>query len=140
MRYSHRARSIIIRYIKDSMKPIDSGEVLGGHQITAEGRVRRWFQDILEGNIAFIFVGKKESEGYTFVKLHYHDGWTWQRIAYEYKMPKTTLYRKRDKFFNDIVETMELNLGHEILRIDDRHKTESLMGELAPRWEQGGQL
>ena len=138
MRYSHKARSIIIQYIKDSMKPIDCGEVLGGHQITAEGRVRRWFQDILEGNVPLIF--GRDSEEYTYVKLHYRWGWSWQRISEEYKIPKTTLYRKRDKFFGDIVENIEPDLAYEILRIDDRHKTESLMGELEPRWESGGPL
>lgn len=134
MRYSHRARSIIIQYIKKSMKPIDCGEVLGGHQITTEGRVRLWFQDILEGNIVFINIDPTD-EAYTYLKLHYRYGWPWSRIGDEYKIPKTTLYRKRDKFFNDMVENMELTLGYEILRINDRHEVEFLSGKLSPRWE-----
>ena len=132
MRYSHRARSIIIRYIKDSMKPIDSGEVLGGHQITTEGRIKLWFQDILEGNIAFI---NMKDEAYTYLKLHYRYGVPWSRIADEYLVPETTLRRKVNTFLGELVENMELDLGHEILRINDRHEIEKCAGKLAPRWE-----
>lgn len=139
MRYSHRARSIIIQYIKDSIKPIDCGEVLGGHQITTEGRIKRWFQDILEGNIAFINIDPKD-EAYTYLKLHYRWGWPWARISDEYKIPKATLYRKVDKFFHDIVDNMELNLGHELLRLNDKHEVEAITGKLSPRWEFEGEL
>lgn len=134
MRYSHIARSIIIQYIKKSMKPIDSGEVLGGHQITTEGRIIRWFQDILEGNIVFINIDPKD-EAYTYLKLHYRYGWPLSRISDEYLVPEATLRRKVHKFLGELVENMPLDLGHEILRINDRHETEELMGELAPRWE-----
>ena len=133
MRYSHKARSIIIQYIKKAMKPIDEGEVLGGHQITNEGRLRLWFKDILEGNIAFINIDPQD-EAYTYLKLHYRYGWPWDRISDEYLVPEATLRRKVYKFLEELVENMELDLGHEILRINDRHETEELMGELAPRW------
>lgn len=134
MRYSHRAKSIIIQYIKKSIKPIDCGEVLGGHQITTEGRVKRWFQDILEGNIVFINIDPKD-EAYTYLKLHYRYGWSLKRVSDEYLVPETTLRRKVNAFLGGLVESMELDLGHEILRINDRHNLEEYKGKLAPRWE-----
>lgn len=132
MRYSKKATAILIQYTKNAMKPINEGEVLGGHQITTKGRVRLWFRDILEGNVVLI---NERSEGYAFAKLHYEDGWTWTRIAREYKIPESTLRRKVTKFFRELVENMDLYLGLELLRIDKKHKAESLMGELEPRWE-----
>lgn len=137
MRYSHRARSIIIRYVKDAMKPIDSGEVLGEHSefvgSDRRNRIRRWFQDIIEGNIVFINIDPKD-EAYTYLKLHYKYGWSWARIVREYNIPETTLRRKVYQFLIGLVESMELDLGHEILRINERHKAEALMGDLPPRW------
>lgn len=139
MRYSHKARGIIIQYLKDSMKPVTKGEVLGGHQIASEGRIRRWFQDILEGDIAFIGIDPKD-EAYTYLKLHYRYGWPWARVAKEYNIPISTLSLKRNKFFHDIVENMDLYLGLEILRIHKRHLKEEDTAKQSPRWKMAKQI
>ena len=132
MKFGKQGTDVIIRYIEQSLRPIENGEVLVNGDIATKGRIRRWFMDILEGQIPVILYDKMNRTDYWFVKMHYVWGQSWAQIHRNTMIPESTLRYRRERFFKAVVEVMPIPQGVEILKIHRRHEADS---HRQARWE-----
>ena len=132
MKFGKTGTDVIVRYIEQSLKPVEEGEVLVNGDIAVKGRIRQWFIDILEGHIPIILLNKIDRADYWIVKLHYVYGDSWAEIHRKSMIPKSTLRYRRDRFFRAVVEAMPMSQGVEILKIHRRHEADT---HRQARWE-----
>ena len=108
-------KQAIIQFIKDSLKPIEAGEVIANKGIAShKGYLRRWFTDILEGEIPLINISPQNR---IIIKWHYSLDISWRMIAGIVNQSPSTLKERCDRVFSDIVDNMPGKQREELLRI-----------------------
>lgn len=132
MKFGKAGTGVIVRYIEQSLSPIENGEVLVNGDIATKGRIRRWFMDILEGQIPVVLYDTMNRNDFWFVKMHYVWKMSWAQIHRNTMIPESTLRYRRDRFFRAVVEAMPIPQGVEILKIHKRHEEDI---QRQARWE-----
>lgn len=108
-------KQAIVQFIKDSLKPISSGEAIASKGITSKrGYLRKWFVDILEGNVPLITIDCRYS---TIIKWHYTQGVSWRAISVITQTPTTTLRANCDLILSIVVDHMMRAQQLSILKI-----------------------
>jgi hypothetical protein len=115
MSITQEGKDAIVQFIKDSLKPINGGEVLANKGISSKtGHLRKWFIDILEGNVPLMTIDKR----YTIIiKWHYTNGVSWRAISNITQIPQATLRSNSNHILERIVDSMQEAQQYGILRI-----------------------